>query len=378
MKTFRPALTFLGLFLIVLIPITQIPSATAAVKAGATCAKIGQLSPVRNPQFKCQLVSGKKKWVETKIKVEQVAIPNTWPITQPAKSVDEILAIADAAERRYTADAKETLEFELLVGPDTSRKLADLYIQPLKTAMTMWSKDYKPSKPLVVALAEVQDYKFMKEQWDKNKLDNNFDSSELTWNKNGAGCNQGAAQTLPQPFFWGCIASTSGSYDNIGIKKFTPHEYMHIVQLALYREASGGKFGNVASLFSEGSADFYGVTYASTSRDVTKNWLRYRSEKYVNEEARSGLRNATNDQMYSYLVDAMRDSKLLPGHWYFTGAYATARLVAAKGHEGFVDFLKENGRLDGDAFKAFENIYGITFEEFAKMISTEVIQFARK
>jgi hypothetical protein len=69
----------------------------------------------------------------------------------------------------------------------------------------------------------------------------------------------------------------------------------------------------------------------------------------------------------------------LPGHWYFTGAYATARLVAAKGHEGFVEFLKENGKLGGgDVFKAFQNVYGITFEEFAKMISPEVIQFARK
>jgi hypothetical protein len=82
--------------------------------------------------------------------------------------------------------------------------------------------------------------------------------------------------------------------------------------------------------------------------------------------------------MYSYLIDAMRGSKLMQGHWYFTGAYATARLVAAKGHEGFVDFLKENGKLNGDVFKAFQTVYGITFEEFAKMISPEVIQFAKK
>jgi hypothetical protein len=372
MKISKPTLLLLSLLLVV-----QIPSARAAVKAGATCTKIGQLSPTKSPKFKCQLVLGKKKWVATKAKLEQVAVPSSWPLTQPAKSVEEILAIADSAERRFTADAKDAPNFELLIGPNTSKTLANLYIQPLKTAMTLWSKDYKPSKPLVVALAEVQDYKFMKDQWEKNEFGSDFDSSEATWSKYGEGCNQGAAKNDPQPFFWGCIASNAGAYENIGIKKFTPHEYMHIVQLALYKEASGGKFGNVASLFGEGSADYYGVTYASTATDAAKNWQRYRASKYLSSETTSGLLNATNDQMYSYLIDAMRDSKLMPGHWYFTGAYATARLVAAKGHEGFVEFLKENGKLQGDAFKAFQNVYGITFEEFAKMISPEVIKFAK-
>jgi hypothetical protein len=372
MKTLKASLLVLSLALVV-----QLPSANAAVKAGVTCAKIGQLSPTKSPKFKCQLVSGKKKWVATKTKSELVRVPASWPLTQPANSVEEILAIADSAERRYTAGANEVLPIELLIGPSTSKTLADLYIQPLKTAMTLWSKDYKPTKPLVVALAEVQDYKFMKDQWAKNEFGSDFDSSEATWGKYGEGCNQGAAKNDPQPFFWGCIASNAAGYGNIGIKKFTPHEYMHVVQLALYKEASGGKFGNIASLFGEGSADYYGVTYASTASDAAKNWRNYRSYKFMGSETTYGVVNATNDQMYSYLVDAMKDSKLLPGHWYFTGAYATARLVAAKGHEGFVEFLKENGKQQGDAFKAFQNVYGITFEEFAKMISPEVIKFAK-
>ncbi|CAN2226157.1 hypothetical protein MCEMRE26_01339 [Candidatus Nanopelagicaceae bacterium] len=373
MKTLKASLLVLSLALVV-----QLPSANAAVKAGATCAKIGQLSPTKSPKFKCQLVSGKKKWVATKTKSELVRVPASWPLTQPANSVEEILAIADSAERKYTAGVNEVLPVELLIGPNTSKTLADLYIQPLKTAMVLWSKDFKPTKPLVVALAEVQDYEFMKEQWQKNEFGSDFDSSKETWNRNGENCNQGAAKNDPQPFFWGCIASNAGGYENIGIKKFTPHEYAHVVQIGLFKEASGGKFGNVPSLFSEGSADYYGVTYASTASDAAKNWQRYRASKYQSSETINGLLNATNDQMYSYLVDAMKDSKLLPGHWYFTGAYATARLVAAKGHDGFVDFLKENGKLGGgDVFKAFQNVYGITFEEFAKMISPEVIKFAK-
>jgi hypothetical protein len=374
MKILKPTLLLLSLTLTL-----QLPSANAAIKAGSACTKIGQLSPTKSPKFKCQLVSGKKKWVAIKAKSEQVAVPSSWPLTQPAKTVEEILAIADGAERRYTADAKETLSIELLTGPTTDRKIAEEYIKPLTIAMTLWSKDYKPTKPLVVALAEVQDFQFMKEQWTKNDFGSDFDSSEETWNRNGKNCNQGAAKIDPQPFFWGCLSTETSSFNVIGIKKFTPHEYAHVAQMGLFKEASGGKFGNVPTLFSEGSADFYGITHASTPNDVAKNWDSYRTYKYINTSTAVGLKTATNEQMYSYLIDAMRDSNLMQGHWYFTGAYATARLVAAKGHEGFVEFLKENGKLGGgDVFKAFQNVYGITFEEFAKMISPEVIQFARK
>jgi hypothetical protein len=373
MKSLKPILLFLSFLLV-----AQIPTASAAVKAGAPCSKVGQVSPAKTPLFKCQLVSGKKKWVATKSKPEQVVVPASWPLTQQAKSVEQILAIADAAERRYTADAKDLLPIDLLTGPATDRKIAQEYIKPLTSAMTFWSKDYKPAKPLVVALAEVQDFQFMRDQWAKNEFGSDFDSSEKSWSQNGANCNQGAAKNDPQPFFWGCLSSDTSSFNVIGIKKFTPHEYTHVVQMALYKEASGGKFGNVPTLFSEGSADFYGITHASTPNDFAKNWESYRTYKYINTTTAVGLKTATNDQMYSYLIDAMRGSKLMQGHWYFTGAYATARLVAAKGHEGFVDFLKENGKLNGDVFKAFQTVYGITFEEFAKMISPEVIQFAKK
>jgi hypothetical protein len=359
--------------------VVQIPSASAAVKVGATCTKIGQLSPTKSPKFKCQLVSGKKKWVATKAKPEQVVtVPASWPLTQQAKSVAEILAIADAAERRYTADTKSGVEFELFVGPNTSKSLANLYIQPLKNAMTLWSKDYKPTKPLVVALAEVQDYNFMKEQWEKNMVHPSVDRSETTWSKYGEGCNQGAAQNNPQPFFWGCIPSNSFGYENIGIKKFTSHEYAHIVQGFIYEQSSGKNDGNVPALFAEGSADFYGITYASKANEAAKNWQSYRVNKFMGSEISSGLVNATNEEMYSYLIDATKDTKLLPGHWYFTGAYATARLVAAKGHEGFVELLKENGNRESKDFNgAFEKVYGISFSDFATLISPEVIKFAR-
>ena len=373
MKTSKATLLVLSLALVF-----QFPSANAAVKAGATCTKIGQLSPTKSPKFKCQLVSGKKKWIATKAKSELVRVPASWPLTQPANSVEEILAIADSAERRFTADAIEILPIELLTGPTTDRKIAEEYIKPLASAMRSWSKDYKPTKPLVVALAEVQDFQFMKEQWTKNDFSSDFDSSEETWNRNGKNCNQGAAKIDPQPFFWGCLSPDTSSFSVVGIKKFTPHEYAHVVQMELFKKASGGKFGNVPTLFSEGSADFYGITNASTPNDFAKNWSSYRTYKYINTTTAVGLKAATNEQMYSYLLDAMRDSKLMPSHWYFTGAYATARLVAAKGHEGFVEFLKENGKINGDVFKAFQNVYGITFEEFAKMISPEVIQFASK
>jgi hypothetical protein len=101
--------------------------------------------------------------------------------------------------------------------------------------------------------------------------------------------------------------------------------------MGLFKEASGGKFGNVPTLFSEGSADFYGITHASTPNDVGKNWASYRTYKYINTLTAAGLKTATNEQMYSYLIDAMRDSKLIAGPLVFHRRICHSSISCCKG-----------------------------------------------
>jgi hypothetical protein len=80
--------------------------------------------------------------------------------------------------------------------------------------------------------------------------------------------------------------------------------------------------------------------------------------------------------MLEVISDSMNGGRMLDGHWYFTGAYLTARLVAAKGHKGFTDYMYQYG-LSGDANSAFEKVYGLTFQEFAKIVSPELVEFAK-
>jgi hypothetical protein len=54
----------------------------------------------------------------------------------------------------------------------------------------------------------------------------------------------------------------------------------------------------------------------------------------------------------------------------------TLRMIAAQGHDGFVrfmNFVKETG----NASQSFEKVYGIKFEDFAKIIAPEISALAK-
>jgi hypothetical protein len=70
-------------------------------------------------------------------------------------------------------------------------------------------------------------------------------------------------------------------------------------------------------------------------------------------------------------MDSFAKGSKVEGHWYYTGAYVTIRMVAAQGHDGFVRFMKfvkETGNVN----QSFEKVYEIKFEEFAKVIAPEI------
>ena len=301
------------------------------------------------------------------------AIPKFWPLDQRAN--EDLMLIADAAVRNYISDTVRKPKINLLIGPNTDRTRAQNYLKYLELSAIGWSKDWLPDE-VDVALASVSDYSWIKEQWTSHGLSGGgFDSSKETWERFGDQCNQGSAIFATKPFFWGCLPIDFP--DVIGLSKFGPHEYTHLVQNAIIYYQSGKKIWNLPYLFSEGSADFYGVTYASSKQNLMKNWSSYWSQGFIGDQARVALKAASVDQIELYLIDAMRDGKLAEGHWYWTGAYATARLVAAKGHEGFVEFMKKAGST-GDVFQSFQDTYGMSFETFAKLIAPEVQELTKK
>jgi hypothetical protein len=377
----------LGIFITIALfagPVT----AVAAVKAGDSCKKIGSTATANGKKFTC-VKSGKKLvWnkgvavvkptptpapipTSAQSKISSNSLADSWPFDKPAD--ENLVLIADGSVRRYTADATKLPNINLLTGPKTDQTAASNYLRFLEKAAIGWGKDWMPDQ-VDVAMAQVDDYEWIKPLWKQYGLDGGgFDNSESTWRKFGADCNQGSAIYDKVPFFWGCLPKNQSSF--IGLNKFAPHEYMHLVQNGIIYHQSGKKVRNFPYLLSEGSADFYGVTYASTPETVKQNWKTYWVDGYISPAAKSALKSASIDEIESLLMDAMKSGTKAQGHWNWTGAYVTARLVAAKGHEGFVAYMRKTGDT-GDPFKAFEMIYGITFEKLTQVVAPEIKNLA--
>jgi hypothetical protein len=130
-------------------------------------------------------------------------------------------------------------------------------------------------------------------------------------------------------------------------------------------------------IISEGSADFYGVSLASDGTKINEDWKTYFSVGFTNESARSYMTTATTEQIKDLLIDSFSNgSKLVDGHWYYTGGYVVLRMIAAQGHDGFVNFMKAV-KETSNAGQSFEKIYGIKFEDFAKIIAPEISVLAK-
>jgi hypothetical protein len=367
-------------------------NAAAAVKAGETCKKAGITATASSKKFTCVRSGEKLVWNKgvliTKPKQVESAtstpsskakpvpsnmpLPSNWPLEKPADA--RLILIADSAVRKYIANATISPKINLLTGPKTDRIAASEYVKYLNQAAIGWGKDWLPEE-VDVALAQIDDYEWIRPIWKKYGLNGGgFDDSEANWRRNGPNCNQGSAISGVKPFFWGCMPINQLKV--IGLTKFGPHEYTHLVQYGIIYFQSGKKVANFPFLLAEGSADFYGVTYASTESNVQINWENYWTTGYFNQEARIALKGASESELAAMLNDAMRSGKIAPQHWYWTGAYATARLVAAKGHEGFVSYMRKYGE-SGDVFKSFEDVYGMPFEKFAALLAPEIKNLAR-
>ena len=382
-----------GLSLLLIFSLMPAYSATPP-KTGLACSKQGITKTYQGKKYTC-IKSGKKLvWSKgvvsekamptpaptvtviasptptptpTQSKNPSVSLPDYWPLEKPAD--ENLVLIADASVRKYITGVANTPNINLLIGPKTDRLAANNYLRFLEKAAIGWGKDWMPDK-VDIAMAQVEDYDWIKPLWKQYGLDGGgFDDSESSWRRNGADCNQGSAIYDKIPFFWGCLPKNQSN--GIGLDKFGPHEYTHLVQYGIIYYQSGKKVRNFPYLFSEGSADFYGVTYASTADSAKQNWRSYWTGGYISSFARAALKSADVAEIESLLLDSMRLGSKAPSHWYWTGAYATARLIAAKGHEGFVAYMRNYGGT-GDAFKSFETVYGMKFESFVEIIAPEI------
>jgi hypothetical protein len=350
--------------------------AYAAVKAGGACKKAGVTSVALGKTYTC-VKSGKKlAWNKGRASVATTVqvIPESWPIDKTADK--NIFLIADKNLRKFQQANTTTPKVTINYGPTTDKKRADEYLYSMHEAAKFWASDWKYDKEVNVAIGTSKDYSWMFQAWSKFGLIRpEFDSSEKSYTSQGEYCNQGSALLGDDnPFLWGCL-STTGTLEKYGIagRKFGSHEYTHIAHYGIMGNAG---MRNMPVLISEGSADFYGVSLASNSSTVSQDWQTFFSGGYFSEIARDYLKTASADQVYELLIDSFNKGTKQEGHWYYTGAYATIRMVAAQGHDGFVRFMKSVAETS-NANQSFEKIYGIKFEDFAKIVAPEISVLAK-
>ena len=362
--TFLSVLTLLALFPLV--------PASANAKAGAKCTKVGIKSVVGTKTFTC--IKSGKKFVWDKGKTSTIVpakvVADSWPIDKSADK--DIFLIADKNLRKFQQANTTTPKVTINYGPTTDKKRADEYLYSMHEAAKFWASDWKYDKEVNVAIGTSKDYSWMFQAWSKFGLIRSpeFDSSEKSYTSQGEYCNQGSALLGDDnPFLWGCL-STAGTLEKYGIagRKFGSHEYTHIAHYGIMGNAG---MRNMPVLISEGSADFYGVSLASTQSKIIEDWQTFFSGGYFTETSREYVRTASADQVYELLMDSFNKGTKQEGHWYYTGAYATIRMVAAQGHDGFVRFMKSVAETS-NANQSFEKIYGVKFEEFAKVIAPEI------
>jgi hypothetical protein len=363
----RKTIAFLSVLSISLsLPLTP---ASSAVKAGAACKKAGVTSMSSNKTFTC-IKSGKKLVWNKGTSTKQVQIiPESWPIDKAADQ--NIYLVADKNFRKFQQNSFTPPKFAINYGPTVEKKRADEYLTSMYEASKFWSGDWKFNDEISVALGTSQDASWMSGYWSKYGLSGpDWNRTEQSYSSQGGYCMEGSA-TLGdnKPFLWGCL-STIGSLDRYGIagRKFGSHEYTHIAQYGIMSN-SGAR--NMPVLLMEGSAEFYGVSLASSSNTISKDWKSFFSGGYFSEAARDYLKTASSDQVLELLIDSFNKGTKQEGHWYYTGAYVTIRMIAAQGHDGFVRFMKSVAETS-NAGQSFEKIYGINFEAFAKIIAPEI------
>jgi hypothetical protein len=350
--------------------------AHSATKAGARCTKVGIKSVVGTKTFTC--IKSGKKFVWDKGKTSTIVpakvVADSWPIDKSADK--DIFLIADKNFRKFQQRTFTLPNFAINYGPTVEKKRADEHLISMHEAGKFWSSDWKFDGEISVALGTSQDASWMSGYWSRFGLSGpDWNRTEQSYSAQGGYCMEGSA-TLGdnKPFLWGCLP-TIGPLDRYGIagRKFGSHEYTHIAHYGIMGNAG---MRNMPVLITEGSAEFYGVSLASTQSKIIEDWQTFFSGGYFTESSREYVRTASADQVYELLIDSFNKGTKQEGHWYYTGAYATIRMVAAQGHDGFVRFMKSVAETS-NANQSFEKIYGIKFEDFAKIVAPEISVLAK-
>ena len=365
----------LSILVIALLTLSTSPSiSSAAVKAGATCKKLGQVSKQAGKEYTCikkgmKLVWSKGVTIKT---VAPVRTPTPTPTPanfEPWSTNIDAKTLSDQAQRNFLAWVKTR-------GGSTTNHLQLIQDNPYKTRISILKKaddlgaqlfsSFFPqgSKTIVGATEAWTIAELAKSGWPAQNCNAPYMS--------------GVALCLDADSRQGYVITGEAAYDarNPGNDggALLAHEYFHLVQANLAKTRPGegaihkGTDADSASSFPvwfiEGTAEFVGYSIGALAQNATYWEGRARMLSYSPPEE-SINKNAISD----YEIRSCCGNNT-PTYPYHIGQIATEFIVASVGFQKMLDIMIDYASTRNFE-KSFETVTGISkttfYEKFEQL-----------
>jgi len=350
-------------------------NALAAVKAGATCSKLGATSTYLGKKYTC-VKSGKKLvWNKgvtvSPIKVNVPAGPTSFDDLEAKYS-----GVPEAAWKKSSAvlngSKAKNVQPTILIGPN-SKPIYEIPQVAISQVSRMFP-NYKEAKEFVLIYYNFQDVVWAQEQFDKyigknGGYDTSGEAKKLCPGERS--CN--SASSVRNLVTRVSVVLMTAGPDSRNDRHFTSgaieaHEYFHTIQDAQL-EGSNVNNGMIPRWFIEGSASF--VEMASINYD---SFDKYKLAK-ASLLTELFYRKEFNEQKLIQFLDAPSLGK----DWSSWDSYSTQRvydigmmvteiMVSLKGPESI---LEQNKYMaSGMTYQqAFEKVFGISWADGVKVIA---------
>lgn len=361
------------------------PAIGSTTKLGAKCSRVGEVATLKVGKINKKLICkknglGKLTWQEVPTtpqkrvaepSVEQAKVlPNYIGLLETNLSDVDQVAHALTLQKYSETNVIRTKNF---FGPNVNSANGKNYLFSLGFAAKLFGRYWDPNKEITIALASFKDFEWMRNYWVTFK-DSEVHIELMTnqWKQIGAFCNQGGALFNTEPFFWGCLAPGDVDINDIGIMKFGPHEFFHLVQTDFSRR-NGGEISDMPTFFTEGAAEFFGISAAIGKTRAPLGWMQKWRNGWAGGLPNSVLKSFDAAKWKVLINDFSGDYPELVGHNYYSGAYAVQRLVGAKGMDVYFKFMADSAWTH-DWKGAFQENYSMSFDEFSTLIANELVQ----
>jgi hypothetical protein len=331
--------------------------ANAAVKQGALCKKVGQVSTVSGIKYTCTKSGSKLVW-NNRAKATATTAPVVKDFEAWSTNIDS-RSLNDQAQRTFlswvkTRDGATKNHTQLIqVNPNTSRisilkKVDDLGAQ-------LFSSYFSQGSTTVIGATQ----SWTDEQLAKNGWVTKCDVPSMT----------GVAYCLGFGSLHGYVITGDATYNasNPGADggALLAHEYFHLVQRNLSKNLNGSQIKSgkpdmanaFPAWFTEGTADFVGKSVGALSQNATYWEGRERMFSYAPREE-STDRNAIAD--YEIRTCCGNNTPTYP---YSIGRVATEYIVASIGFQKMLDIWADFATTRNFE-TSFEKVTGISKEAF--------------